>query len=112
MNINTTPAPDLSLFRPRFLAGLNRRVAELTGHAARLEQRDHLDAAMRLFHSITGMAGTFGFPDLTTISRRAEVTCARALAAGAPLTEPECNVVVETIGRLRLACSVDLHQAA
>ena len=114
MNMNVTPvaAPDLSRFRPRFLAGLNRRVEELTAHAPMLEQRDRLDATMRMFHSIAGLAGTFGFPALTNISRQAERTCARALEAGSLLTAVERRTVVETIDQLRAACSVDLQKAA
>jgi chemotaxis protein histidine kinase CheA len=112
LNVNTTPVPDLSHFRPRFLAGLNRRVDELTSYAPLLEERNWLDAAMRVFHSIAGLAGTFGFWNLTTISRQAEITCARALDAGTVLTGPDHNSVVDAITQLRAACSMELQHAA
>jgi chemotaxis protein histidine kinase CheA len=114
MNANTVPvaAPDLSRFAPRFLAGLARRVEELSALAAALDDREKLDATMRLFHSIAGLAGTFGFHHLTTVSRGAEILCARSLDSGVRLSVEERLTLLEAIMHLRNAATTGLQQAA
>jgi HPt (histidine-containing phosphotransfer) domain-containing protein len=60
--------------RTRFLSGFQRRVDEL--HI--LLASDDLRAAERAFHSLAGIGGTYGFPLVTTLARRAEHHCATA----------------------------------
>jgi hypothetical protein len=52
----------------RFLAGFDRRVTELS---VLLEKRD-LPALERAFHSLAGIGGTYGFPEVTRLAREGE----------------------------------------
>jgi chemotaxis protein histidine kinase CheA len=56
----------------RFLAGLNRRVIDLT---TTLDVSSDPEPLMRMFHSLTGIGGTYGFPRITEISRSCEALC-------------------------------------
>lgn len=105
VSVNATPAPDRTHFGARFLEGLNRRADELTAYSSALQQTEQLDAAMRLFHSIAELGGTFGFHLVTRISRRAETLCARALESGVKLSVEDRLVVLQTIVQLRAAAA-------
>lgn len=60
----------------RFLDGLERRLADLT---TELDRSADADALMRMFHSLAGIGGTYGFPHVSAISRRCEELCATAM---------------------------------
>jgi chemotaxis protein histidine kinase CheA len=70
----------------RFLDGAERRLAGLT---AELDGAAGADALMRMFHSLAGIGGTYGFPRITEISRRCESLCAAALEQGRPMQSQE-----------------------
>jgi chemotaxis protein histidine kinase CheA len=74
MNV-TVPDRFLQLQR-RFLDGVERRLADMT---TELDRAAGADALMRMFHSLTGIGGTYGFPRVSEISRRCESLCAAAL---------------------------------
>jgi HPt (histidine-containing phosphotransfer) domain-containing protein len=54
--------------RDRFLTGLERRVGELTAALA----ANDVETLTRQFHSLAGIGGTYGFPEVTELARRAE----------------------------------------
>lgn len=62
------------LLRARFLSGFQRRIDELQQMLA----SNDLAGAERAFHSLAGIGGTYGFPEVTTVARRAERHCAKA----------------------------------
>ena len=56
----------------RFLVGLNRRVTDLT---TTLSVSADPEPLMQMFHSLTGIGGTYGFPRISEISRSCEALC-------------------------------------
>ena len=60
----------------RFLDKLEQRLADMT---AELDRTADADALMRMFHSLAGIGGTYGFPRVSEISRRCEEMCAAAM---------------------------------
>jgi len=70
----TVPDRFLALQR-RFLDGVERRLADM---ATELDRSADADALMRMFHSLTGIGGTYGFPRVSEISRGCEELCAAA----------------------------------
>lgn len=81
----TVPDRFLQLQR-RFLDGVERRLAEMTSE---LDRTADSDALMRMFHSLAGIGGTYGFPRITEISRRGELLCAAAMEEQRPMLSPE-----------------------
>ncbi|HEY0139344.1 MAG TPA: Hpt domain-containing protein [Thermoanaerobaculia bacterium] len=63
--------PPPHILRAKFTVSLHRRVSELQ---EMLDQND-LVAAERAFHSLAGIGGTYGFPEVTTLARMAEHLC-------------------------------------
>lgn len=63
--------PPPNVLRAKFTVSLHRRVAELQ----EMLDRDDLDAAERAFHSLAGIGGTYGFPEVTNLARMAELLC-------------------------------------
>ena len=55
----------------RFLSRFDERLIEL----ARLARSNDLSSLERAFHSLNGIGGTFGFPEVTRIAREAEEQC-------------------------------------
>jgi hypothetical protein len=55
----------------RFLAGFDRRVNELSVLAGK---RD-VTSLERAFHSLAGIGGTYGFPEVTRLAREGERLC-------------------------------------
>ncbi len=60
----------------RFLDGVERRLADM---ATELDRTADADALRRMFHSLTGIGGTYGFPRISEISRDCEEMCATAM---------------------------------
>jgi chemotaxis protein histidine kinase CheA len=80
---------DLAPVRTRFIDGLGRRHDELDGLldvVAAANDRDLADTVRRGFHSIAGIGGTCGFPELTEIASEGETVCDIVLASGTPFT--------------------------
>ena len=67
---------NIAELQQRFLAGLERRLCELT---VVLDTRADTDSLMRKFHSLTGIAGTYGYDRVTEISRECELLCLTAM---------------------------------
>ena len=84
----------------RFLAGLDGRLGEITNLLAGARDTDSL---MRMFHSLAGIAGTYGFHRITDISRECEEFCVSAMSGERILT-------AEDVGRLQ--CSVEAIREA
>lgn len=64
--------PPPEVLRAKFTVSLYRRIHELQ---EMLDQND-LIAAERAFHSLAGIGGTYGFPEVTNLARIAELCCA------------------------------------
>ncbi|HEX7150705.1 MAG TPA: Hpt domain-containing protein [Thermoanaerobaculia bacterium] len=58
------------LLRVKFQEGLERRTAELFT----LIDAGDADGIYRAFHSLAGIGGTFGFPEVTALAREGEAT--------------------------------------
>ena len=56
-----------------------------------------------MFHSLAGIGGTYGFPQITDISRRCEQLCDIAIAETRPLTPLETECLIEAVGNIRVA---------
>jgi chemotaxis protein histidine kinase CheA len=75
----------------RFLTGLERRLGEIVNVLAGTHDTESL---MRMFHSLAGIAGTYGFHRITDISRECEEFCVSAMSDARTLT-------AEDVGRLQ-----------
>ena len=63
--------PPPEILRAKFTVSLHRRVGELQ----EMLDRNDLDSAERAFHSLAGIGGTYGFPEVTNLARMAELLC-------------------------------------
>jgi chemotaxis protein histidine kinase CheA len=88
----------LSVLRQRFLEGLERRLDEMS---SMLDGPADEDALMRMFHSVAGIAGTYGYHEITEISRGCELLCAAALEVCSRLTEAEAASLRDGVGAMR-----------
>lgn len=75
---------DPEWLRSRFLSGLDRRLRELTTRVDQLQvtretRGEVLRETERLFHNLAGIGGTYGFPEVTRIARRAERLCSEEM---------------------------------
>jgi chemotaxis protein histidine kinase CheA len=86
--------------RERFLSGLERRLSDVSGV---LMEGTNTDAVMRAFHSVVGIAGTYGFHDITDLSRICEELARTAVEEGRPLAPAENQEIETTIARIRIA---------
>src|SRR6184192_2863008 len=75
----------------RFVVGLERRLSEVTDSLAGARNPESL---MLMFHSLAGIAGTYGFHRITRVSRECEEFCVAVMSANGTLTD-------ENIGRLQ-----------
>ena len=93
-------ADRLPALRQRFLAGLERRLDEmmLALHGTADEQ-----ALMPMFHSVAGIAGTYGYPLITEISRHCEHLCAGAIEDGRCLTASQTESLRGAVAAMRVA---------
>lgn len=68
--------------RAKFRTGLERRLREISANLELLAPAPEgtlLRETERLFHSLAGLGGTYGFPEITRIARLAERLCAREM---------------------------------
>lgn len=65
---------DLSALVPRFLLRLDDRLRriEIALDTVNSDGSKRIEELMRDFHSLAGIGGTYGFPELTTLARRGE----------------------------------------
>lgn len=96
---------DLSFLRQRFVAGLERRTRELGGLVELLsivqDDPETTSHAMRAFHSLAGIGGTYGYGEITAIARSAETTCVRALEEGTSLDPREVAQLIGAVSAIR-----------
>ena len=88
---------NIAELQQRFLAGLDRRLGELT---AALEAMGDAESLMRKFHSLAGIAGTYGYHRVTDVSRECELACVTAMEEIRALTDDErgrLRAAIETI---------------
>ncbi len=82
----------LAALRPRFIAAMRERLAELNAARSTLETAanpiEALDAIRFMAHKTAGVAANFGYQDLGAIASETEAALERALnrAAGRPHT--------------------------
>ena len=101
-------APDRLLeLQRRFLDGLERRLADM---AAALEGGAVPETLMPMFHSLAGIGGTYGFPQITEISRRCEQLCLMAMAQKRPLAPLEIDCLSEALAGIRAAAPNKEHE--
>ena len=82
----------------RFFAGLERRVAELRTLLDRNAAEDaDLEILTRAFHSLAGIGGTYGFPQVTALAREAEHFCG---SVRTPLGDEELHVLRRAVADL------------
>jgi chemotaxis protein histidine kinase CheA len=84
----------------RFLAGLDRRLAEI---ASALAGAYDLESLMRKFHSLAGIAGTYGFHRITDISRECEEFCVTAMSHARGLTAEDVTRLQRSVEAMREA---------
>ena len=84
----------------RFQAGLERRLDDIAGVLGGAREPESL---MRMFHSLAGIAGTYGFHRITDISRECEDFCVGVMSESRSLR-------VEDVARL--LCSVEAMREA
>ena len=87
----------LEELRNRFFLGMGRRLSEL---ATELNTMADAESLMRKFHSLAGIAGTYGYDGVTEISRECELLCLTAMAEIRALTDDErgsLRAAVETL---------------
>jgi chemotaxis protein histidine kinase CheA len=95
----TVTAPDRLLeLQQRFLAGLERRVTDLT---TTLNGSADPDAVMRMFHSLVGIGGTYGFPRITEISRFCETLCLNVIDQQRTMSSAEKERLTRAVAEIR-----------
>jgi HPt (histidine-containing phosphotransfer) domain-containing protein len=72
----------------RFLAGLQRRLSEVT---SLLDGAADPEGAMRMFHSLAGIAGTYGYHVVTDLSRGCENLCVSVIEEKRTFSPPELD---------------------
>jgi len=85
----------------RFRAGMERRLDTID--AAVIDDA-RLFEVERLFHSISGIGGTYGHPAVSEIANAAEELCGEALRAGRTLTDAEVVDVRVAVRSIRHEC--------
>src|SRR5438132_8694306 len=87
----------------RFLVGLDRRLADLK---TTLDGSADSESLMRMFHSLAGIGGTYGFSKITEISRSCEMLCNAALEEHRCVASEERQYLCNAIGDIRAASQV------
>jgi chemotaxis protein histidine kinase CheA len=82
----STPKLTLEILQQRFLQGLQKRISQLQSDIESIERRGpgegSLDKMMHAFHSLAGIGGTYGFPEVTRTARAGELACQSAMENG------------------------------
>ena len=90
----------LADLQQRFLAGLERRLGEITEILAGTRDPETL---MMRFHSLAGIAGTYGFHRITRVSRECEEFCVSAMSTREPLTAEDVSRLQRSVETMREA---------
>ena len=84
----------------RFLVGLERRLCEIADMLAGTRNPESL---MLMFHSLAGIAGTYGFHRITRVSRQCEELCVAVMSGSRALTAGEINRLQQSLETMREA---------
>jgi Hpt domain len=96
----TTSAPDRLLeLQQRFLVGLEVRLTDLT---TTLDGSSDPDLLMRMFHSLVGIGGTYGFPQITEISRFCEAACVNVIEKERTMSFDEQEHLRRAVAEMRV----------
>lgn len=91
----------LGFLRSRFLAGLTKRVREMNVTidllAAGRGEDVTEETLARHFHSLAGIGGTYGFPEITFLARAGEEACAAGERHDGPSRVALLRAVVNAI---------------
>ncbi len=89
-------------FLLRLAVRLDQLAEQLDGVAQEPDDRTSLDDVMRGFHSLAGIGGTYGFPEITERARQAEHFCARTLRARRRIGPSELDGLRGSLAQMRL----------
>jgi len=78
--------PRMAELEQRFLVGLGRRTSDLS---VALNGAADSESLMRMFHSLVGIGGTYGYPAITETSRACEALCLNAMEEHRAITFDE-----------------------
>lgn len=88
-----------------YKAGLPPRLDEMSVLWARLtKDRTDVEASKKLhfhFHYFSGSGGSFGLPELSNESTKAETALSAALRADRVLTDEECSIIATQLDAVR-----------
>lgn len=95
---------DLGFLVPRFLQRLDERLRRIEKELETLEGATGapLEGVMREFHSLAGIGGTYGFPEVSRLSRESELLLQTALLSGVPFGGVQIEALRLTITQLDL----------
>ncbi len=93
---------DLSFLIPKFLERLNERLRRIEdGVTAAVNQAgEPLDVLMREFHSMAGIGGTYGFPEVTRLALEGEALIRHALFEARVLRTTEIDTIKGLVSQL------------
>ena len=93
---------DLGFLVPRFLQRLDERLRRIERALESLEgaMGEPVEAVMREFHSLAGIGGTYGFPEVTLLARQSEVLLQLAMFEGRGLSAGQVEALRESVTRL------------
>lgn len=83
----------------RFVRALAKRCGDIMDL---IDRPDDLQTLRRGFHSLAGIAGTYGYHAVTEVSRRCELLCADALDQNRGLTPFDRARLVAGISTIRM----------
>lgn len=95
----TATVPDRLLeLQKRFLVGLEGRLTDLT---TTLSGSSDPELVMRMFHSLVGIGGTYGFPQITEISRFCEAFCVNVIEQQRAMSVDEQEHLARAVAEMR-----------
>ena len=108
------PRVDLSFLVPRFLARLDERLRRVSASLDTISglTGEPIESLMREFHSLAGIGGTYGFPEVTGLAREGELLASVALFEERPLRSAEMaalRAAVSQLDEIRLQAEAELR---
>lgn len=103
------PKVTFQMLQERFVAGLDRRVAQLSanlatlaGSAGQSSALETVEEMTRGFHSLAGIGGSYGFHQITDVARIGETACE---VLDGDITAPDLRLLAEIIDSLQFEAS-------